>query len=48
MYFSKTIIPAKYNYKIYNKEILVIIKSLKKIKTRTQIYYLIYLDLYKS
>ena len=28
-YFSKTIAPAEYNYKIYDKEILAIVRSLR-------------------
>ena len=27
-YFSKTIAPAEYNYKIYDKEMLAVVKSL--------------------
>ena len=27
-YFLKTMAPAKYNYKIYNKEMLAIVRSL--------------------
>ena len=29
-YFSKTMAPAEYNYKIYNKELLVIIRVLEQ------------------
>ena len=35
-YFLKTIAPAKYNYKIYNKEILAIVRSLAEWRLELQ------------